>query len=71
MDLSIFNQIGGVRTVVAVVGVVAAVVLARKLFSGTKPTPYAVPGKCPACHWIGSVSKYRGVCPRCGGKVVA
>lgn len=70
MDLSILDQIGGVRTVIAVAVVLALIVILRKLFSGSKSAAYAVPGKCASCHWTGSVSKYRGVCPRCGSKVI-
>ena len=70
MDLSVLDPIGGTRTVIAVAIVLVLIVIAKKLFSGSKTSAYAVPGKCASCHWMGSVSKYRAVCPRCGSTVV-
>ena len=36
---------------------------------GSGQGDYTVPGKCMSCRWEGKVSKYRGVCPKCGSKV--
>ncbi len=54
--------------------VVAAVAtwILRKIviwIRGSGGGDYTVPGRCLSCHWEGNVSKYRGVCPRCGAKV--
>ena len=69
MDLSLLDPLGGTQTVVAIALVLVVVVLLRKLFSGAPTPAYAVTGTCAACHWTGSLSKYRAICPRCGSKV--
>ncbi len=46
--------------------------LLRKLYVlvfGAGKAEYTVQGRCMNCRWEGKVSKYQGVCPRCGSKV--
>ena len=53
------------------VGVVGLWIL-RKLYIlifGSSRAEYTVPGRCMNCRWEGKVSKYKGVCPKCGSKV--
>ncbi len=52
---------------VAVVGLWIVRKLVRWIF-GSPGSGYTVPGKCVSCGWEGKVSKYKGVCPKCGSR---
>ena len=55
---------------IAIAVVLVLIAILRKLFFGPKPPAYALTGTCASCHWTGSLSKYRAICPRCGSKVI-
>ncbi len=57
--------VGGRRTLFIVVGVLLVAAVLRKLLSRPKSSPHLVARRC-ACGWVGSVSKYKPVCPNCG-----
>jgi ssDNA-binding Zn-finger/Zn-ribbon topoisomerase 1 len=67
--LETLEAAGGLRIAIAIAVVVAVLLLLRKLFSASEAPQFAVTATCPSCHWTGSMSKYRAVCPRCGSKV--
>ncbi|MFI5298463.1 MAG: hypothetical protein ACHREM_10215 [Polyangiales bacterium] len=55
---------------------VAVVVLVGLSFAWSKlepkndrPSLHHVERSCPACGWLGSVSKHVPRCPKCGGKI--
>ena len=69
MDLSFLDPIGGLRTVIAVVVVLFAIALLRKLFTPPQQVKYSAPGRCLACDWVGTVSKHAPKCPKCGARI--
>ena len=45
---------------------VLAIFLIRRMFSRAPEAKYTTPALCGACGWSGSVSRFKGKCPRCG-----
>jgi len=54
---------------IVLAGVFVLFGLLKKVFSSSKKDKHTQQVRCAACGWQGTVSRYAGVCPKCGAKL--
>lgn len=68
MDLTFLHGLTRSQLLLAAVAVAAAVFLLRWLFARKPESPHTELRRC-SCGWVGEVSRYRPVCPKCAKRL--
>ncbi|MBL8922510.1 MAG: hypothetical protein JNJ54_26905 [Myxococcaceae bacterium] len=64
---TVLAKVGGWKPVAFVLGLVVVLFVLKRLLSRPAENPHQRQVVC-LCGWRGTVSRYKPVCPRCGGK---